>query len=48
MAADRPLAALRAGASHLAPDLPGLDQVIEDAGRQRLAAYYLSARCFPE
>ena len=41
MAADAPLAGLRADAWHRAPDPPGLDEVIEDAGRQRLAAYYL-------
>jgi hypothetical protein len=28
-------------ARHQAPDAPALDEVIEDAGRQRLAAYYL-------
>jgi hypothetical protein len=41
MAADAPLAGLRADARHRVPDPPGLDEVIEDAGRQRLAAYYL-------
>jgi hypothetical protein len=41
MAADTPLARLRADARHLAPDPPGLNEVTEDAGRQRLAAYYL-------
>jgi hypothetical protein len=41
MAADAPLAGLLADARHLAPDPPGLDEVIEDAGRHRLAAYYL-------
>jgi hypothetical protein len=41
MAADAPLAGLRADAWHRAPDPPGLDEVIEDAGRQRLSAYYL-------
>jgi hypothetical protein len=37
MVADAPLAGLRADARHLAPDPPGLDEVIDDAGRQRLA-----------
>jgi hypothetical protein len=41
MAADVSLAEVRADTRHLAPQLPGLDEVIEDAGRQRLAAYYL-------
>jgi len=41
MTADLPLAGLSADARRLAPDLPGLDEVTEDAGRQRLAAYYL-------
>lgn len=41
MAADVPLAGLRADALRRAPELPGLDEVLEDAGRQRLAAYYL-------
>jgi hypothetical protein len=41
MAADAPLAELRADAWQYAPDPPGLDEVIEDAGCQRLAAYYL-------
>lgn len=35
------LAGLRADAIRRAPDLPTLDTVIEDAGRERLAAYYL-------
>jgi hypothetical protein len=35
------LAELGADACRLAPHPPGLDQVVEDAGRQRLAAYYL-------
>jgi hypothetical protein len=35
------LAGLRADAARRAPGAPGLDGVIEDAGRQRLAAYYL-------
>jgi hypothetical protein len=41
MTAEDPLAELRAGAYGSAPDPPGLDQVIEDIGLQRLAAYYL-------
>jgi hypothetical protein len=41
MAADAPLAGLLADARHRAPDPPSLDAVVEDAGRQRLAAYYL-------
>ena len=41
MVADAPLAGLRADARHRAPDPPGLDEVIEDVGCQRLAAYYL-------
>lgn len=43
MTADTPLIELRADATRRAPDAPGLDAVIEDAGRQRLAAYYLYA-----
>ncbi len=38
---DAPLAELLADARHRAPDPPSLDEVVEDAGRQRLAAYYL-------
>jgi hypothetical protein len=41
MAADLSLAGLRADACRRAPNPPGPDQLIEDAGRQRLAAYYL-------
>ena len=41
MTADLSLAELRADASRRAPDPPPLDAVVEDAGRQRLAAYYL-------
>ena len=41
MAADVPLAWLRTDAVRRAPHPPGLDDLIEDAGRQRLAAYYL-------
>jgi hypothetical protein len=41
MAAEDQLAALRADAGQRVPDPPGLDEVVEDAGRQRLAAYYL-------
>jgi hypothetical protein len=41
MAADAQLDELSADARGRAPDPPALDQVIEDAGRQRLAAYYL-------
>ena len=38
---DDRLAALRADVCRRVPDPPGLDEVVEDAGRQRLAAYYL-------
>ena len=38
---DDPLFELLADARHRAPDLPSLDEVVEDAGRQRLAAFYL-------
>jgi hypothetical protein len=41
MAAEERLAGLRADAFRRVPDPPGLDEVIEDVGRQRLAAYYL-------
>jgi hypothetical protein len=41
MATDVPLTALRADAERRVPDLPPIDDVIEDAGRQRMAAYYL-------
>lgn len=41
MAADAQLNELSADARRRAPDPAGLDEVIEDAGRQRLAAYYL-------
>ncbi len=41
MTADLSLAELRADAGRRAPDPPPLDAVVEDAGRQRLAAYYL-------
>src|ERR1700758_4413248 len=41
MAADVPLAWLRTDAVRRAPHPPRLDELIEDAGRQRLAAYYL-------
>jgi hypothetical protein len=39
--ADSPLAGLLADARRRVPDPPVLDDVAEDAGRQRLAAYYL-------
>jgi hypothetical protein len=39
--ADAGLADLAADAARQVPDPPGLDQVVEEAGRQRLAAYYL-------
>jgi hypothetical protein len=39
--ADPKLSVLLADARRRAPDPPGLDEVIEDAGRQRLAAYYV-------
>jgi hypothetical protein len=41
MAADVQLVALRADACRRAPDPPGLEELIEDTGRERLAAYYL-------
>jgi hypothetical protein len=41
MAADDRLARLRADAHHRVPDAPRLDELIEDIGRQRLAAYYV-------
>jgi len=41
MTAEDRLAGLRADALRRVPDPPGLDAVIEDTGRQRLAAYYL-------
>jgi hypothetical protein len=41
MTADAGLVQLRDDAVRHAPAPPGLDTVIEDAGRQRLAAYYL-------
>jgi hypothetical protein len=41
MAAEMPLAALRDDARRRVPSPPPLDHLIEDAGRQRLAAYYL-------
>jgi hypothetical protein len=41
MTADLPLAGLSADARRLVPHPPGLDEVTEDAGRQRLATYYL-------
>jgi hypothetical protein len=41
MATDVPLAELRADAERRAAGLPPIDDVIEDSGRQRLAAYYL-------
>jgi hypothetical protein len=41
MAGDVPLAALRDDAESRVPSPPSIDDVIEDAGRQRLAAYYL-------
>jgi hypothetical protein len=41
MAADVPLAWLRTDAVRRAPHPPGLDELVEDAGRQRLSAYYL-------
>jgi hypothetical protein len=41
VAADSGLADLTADAARRVPDPPGLDQVVEEAGRQRLAAYYL-------
>jgi hypothetical protein len=45
---DAPLAELLADARHSAPDPPSLDEVVEDAGCQRLAAYYLYSALFAE
>jgi hypothetical protein len=41
VAADASLADLDADARHRVPDPPPIEQIIEDTGRQRLAAYYL-------
>jgi hypothetical protein len=41
MAPDAALADLRSDAARRAPHAPTLDEVVEAAGRQRLAAYYL-------
>jgi hypothetical protein len=41
VAAEAPLAAVRDDSRRRVPDPPSLDAVIEDVGRQRLAAYYL-------
>jgi len=41
MVASLSLAELRESAFERVPDPPALDQVVEDAGRQRMAAYYL-------
>jgi hypothetical protein len=41
MVADAQLAELGADARRRVPDPPALDEIIEDAGRQRLAAYYV-------
>jgi hypothetical protein len=41
MAADAALADIDADARQRVPDPPPIDQIIEDTGRQRLAAYYL-------
>ncbi len=41
MTADVALAAVDADARRRVPDPPPVEQIIEDAGRQRLAAYYL-------
>jgi len=46
MAADPRIAGLLADSRHRAPDPPGLNEVIEDTGRQRLAAYYLYSALF--
>ena len=43
---DAPLAELLADARYRAPDPPSLDEVVEDAGRQRLAACYLYSALF--
>jgi hypothetical protein len=45
---DAPLAGLLADARRRAPDPPSLDEVVEDAGCQRLAAYYLYSALFAE
>lgn len=41
MTADAGLAEVREDAARRVPDAPGLDVILEDAGRERLAAYYL-------
>jgi hypothetical protein len=41
MTAEKRLAGLRADVCHRAADPPGLGELIEGTGRQRLAAYYL-------
>jgi hypothetical protein len=43
---DAPIAGVLADARHRAPDPPSLDEVVEDAGRQRLSAYYLYSALF--
>lgn len=48
MVPDAPLADLLADVRHRAPEPPSLDEVVEDAGRQRLAAYYLYSALFAE
>lgn len=48
MVPDVPLSELLADAQHSAPDTPSLDEVVEDAGRQRLASYYLYSALFAE
>jgi hypothetical protein len=45
---DAPLAGLLADARRRAPDPPSLDQVVEDAGCQRLAAFYLYSALLAE
>jgi hypothetical protein len=45
---DDPLAELLADARHRVPDPPSLDEVVEDAGRQRLAAFYVYSALFAE
>jgi hypothetical protein len=41
MATDTSLRDLRVDARHRVPDPPPIDELLEDAGRQRLAGYYL-------
>jgi hypothetical protein len=48
MVPDASLAELLADTRQRAPDPPSLDEVVEDTGRQRLAAYYLYSALFAD